>query len=155
MADSKIAIAKTLVNEGGYVNNPNDSGGPTKYGITQRDLPGEDIENLTPERATAYYLENYWKSLYSEIEVQSVANKIFDLGVLFGVGEAVKLLQILFGITSDGVFGPVTLAHVNQTDATNLLVTYKTAFVTYAIGIANEKPQDREFLTGWIRRVNS
>jgi lysozyme family protein len=155
MADSKIAIAKMLINEGGYVDNPNDSGGPTKYGITQRDLPGEDIKNLTPERATEYYLEHYWKALYSQIYSQSVADKLFDMGVLFGVGEAVKLLQILLGITVDCDFGPHTLACLNQIDPANLLTTYKTALVTYAIGIANDKPQDREFLNGWIRRVNS
>jgi len=155
LADSKIAIAKTLIHEGGYTNNPADSGGPTKYGITQRDLPSEDIENLTPERATEYYVEHYWKALYSQINSQDVANKLFDMGVLFGVGEAVKLLQILLGTVADCQFGPNTLVLVNQHDPTNILVTYKTALVTYAIGIANENPKDRVFLTGWIRRVNS
>ena len=110
MADAKISIAKTLVNEGGYVDNPNDSGGPTKYGITQRDLPGEDIEKLTPERATAYYLENYWKALYSQIDSQAVADKIFDMGVLFGVGTAIKLLQnILASNRLTAIFGEHTL----------------------------------------------
>jgi lysozyme family protein len=156
MADSKIAIAKTLVNEGGYVDNPNDSGGPTKYGVTQRDLPGEDIKNLTPERATAYYLEHYWKALYSQIDNQSVADKLFDMGVLFGVGEAVKLLQIVLNIVPvDDIFGPHTLSAVNLADPNMLLVTYKTALVTYCIGIANDRPQDRVFLNGWIKRVNS
>lgn len=155
MADPKISIAKTLINEGGYVDNPNDSGGPTKYGITQRDLPGEDIENLTPERATAYYLENYWKAFYSQINDQNVADKLFDLGVLFGIGTAVKLLQTVLNLTADGVFGMVSVAAVNQSDSTSLLSSYKTAFVSHAIGIANAQPKDRVFLTGWINRINS
>jgi lysozyme family protein len=155
MADSKISIAKTLINEGGYVDNKNDSGGPTKYGITQKDMPGVNIQDITPEQATEYYAEHYWKALYSQIDSQVVADKLFDMGVLFGVGEAVKLLQILLGVQVDCDFGPHTLACLNQIDPANLLTTYKTALVTYAIGIANDKPQDREFLNGWIRRVNS
>ena len=154
MADSKISIQKTLVNEGGYVDNPNDSGGPTKYGITQRDLPGEDIENLTPERATAYYLENYWKTFYSQIDSQAVADKLFDLGVLFGVGEAIKMAQTVLKITADGVFGLISLAALNEAEPISFIRAFKTVFVSHAIGIANAKPQDREFLAGWIKRVN-
>lgn len=156
MADSKISIEKTLVNEGGYVNNPNDSGGPTKYGITQRDLPGEDIENLTPERATAYYVENYWKAFYSQIENQSIADKLFDMGVLFGVGTAVKLIQTVLSLVPvDGDFGPHTLSATNLADPTSLLQAFKTALVSHAVGIANAQPKDRIFLSGWIRRINS
>ena len=154
MADPKISIQKTLVNEGGYVDNPNDSGGPTKYGITERDLPGEDIEKLTPERATAYYLENYWKPHYSEIESQDVANKLFDLGVLFGVGEAIKLAQTVLKITADGAFGLISLGSLNEAEPISFIQAFKTAFVSHAIGIADAKPQDREFLAGWIERVN-
>lgn len=155
MADPKISIAKTLINEGGYVNNPNDSGGPTKYGITQRDLPGEDIENLTPERATAYYLENYWKPFYSQIESQAVADKLFDLGVLFGIREAVELAQTVLKLAVDGSFGPISLVALNEADPFSFIQAFKTAFVAHAVGIADVKPQDREFLAGWINRVNS
>jgi lysozyme family protein len=155
MADSKISIAKTLINEGGYVDNPNDSGGPTKYGITQKDMPGVNIQDITPEQATEYYQDHYWKALYSQIDSQVVADKLFDMGVLFGVGEAVKLLQIVLTLTADTIFGPHTLEAVNQADPGSLLTTYKTALVNYVIGIANDRPQDRVFLTGWIRRINS
>ena len=156
MADAKISIAKTLVNEGGYVDNPNDSGGPTKYGITQRDLPGEDIEKLTPERATAYYLENYWKALYSQIDSQAVADKIFDMGVLFGVGTAIKLLQTILNLSGiDGVFGVISLAKTNEAEPVSLISSYRAALVSHGIGIANAQPKDRVFLTGWIKRINS
>src|ERR1700686_393552 len=94
MADFNQAVAKTLVHEGGYVDNPNDPGGATKYGITQADMPGINIADITTEQAVAYYAEHYWKTLYSQITDQSLAEKLFDMGVLFGVGTAVKLLQI-------------------------------------------------------------
>jgi lysozyme family protein len=155
MSDSKTAIALTLVHEGGYVNNPNDSGGATKYGITQRDMPDVNIADITPEQATAYYVEHYWKALYSEIESQDIANKIFDMGVLFGVGTAVRLLQTGLNLIVDGAFGPATLAAVNEADPYSLLQAYKTTLVSHAIGIANAQPKDRVFLAGWIKRINA
>jgi lysozyme family protein len=155
MADSKIAIAKTLVHEGGYADNPNDSGGATKYGIEQRDMPDVNIADITPEQATEYYIEHYWKPFYSQIASQDVADKLFDMGVLFGVGEAVKLLQTVLNLTSDGIFGMVSVAATNQSDPASLLRAYQTAFVSHAIGIANAQPKDRVFLSGWIRRINS
>lgn|SRR5487761_338446 len=155
MSDVKTAIAKTLVHEGGYVNNPYDSGGPTKYGITQEDMPNINIADITPEQATEYYLENYWKPLYSEIESQSIAEKIFDMGVLFGVGTAVKLLQAVLNVTADGIFGVISLAAINQAEPVSLLGSYQAALVSHSIGIANAQPKDRVFLTGWIRRINS
>ena len=59
MADFQIAVHKTLVHEGGFVDNKNDSGGQTKYGITQADLPGVSIKDITLEQAVAYYAEHY------------------------------------------------------------------------------------------------
>lgn len=46
--------------EGGYVNDPNDPGGKTKYGISKRSFPDLDIANLNLEKALDIYLENYW-----------------------------------------------------------------------------------------------
>jgi lysozyme family protein len=156
MADSKISIAKTLVHEGGYVNNPNDSGGATKYGITQADIPNVNIADITPEQATEYYIEHYWKNLYSEIDTQVVADKLFDMGVLFGVGTAVKLLQVVLSIIpQDGVFGPHTLSATNLAEPNSLLNSYHAALVSHAVGIADAQPKDRVFLVGWIRRINS
>jgi lysozyme family protein len=167
MSNQKISIAKTLVHEGGFQKNPEDhanwTGGKigvgtlvgTKYGITTIDLPGVDIENLTEDQAIGYYSEHYWKSGYSQIESQDVADKLFDLGVLFGVRVAVGVLQVVLGITSDGVFGPATLSSVNQTEPASLYNAYKAAMVTHAINVATANPPEREFLSGWIKRINS
>jgi lysozyme family protein len=155
MADPNIAIALTLKNEGGFVNNPADPGGATNMGITQADMPGINIADLTVTQAETYYDQHYWKSLYSEIEDQFVANKLFDMGVLFGVGTAVQMLQGILKLTVDGVFGPQTLAAVNGADSFSLLVAYKTVLVQHAINIGAEHPEEREFVVGWMRRVNS
>jgi lysozyme family protein len=155
MADFQVAVALTLHNEGGYVDNPADSGGATNMGIEQRDLPNIPIRSLTVAQAVAYYAQNYWKLYYSQIAAQLIANKLFDLGVLFGVGTAVKILQGVLGAVQDGVFGPATLQAVNADDETLLLSEYKHAAVLHAAAIALRIPNDNAFLAGWERRIDS
>jgi lysozyme family protein len=155
MSDFKIAVQKTLVNEGGYTNDSVDPGGATNFGITQADMPGVDMQSITQEQAVAYYAEHYWKTLYSQIESQDVADKLFDMGVLFGIGTAVRILQLSVEITVDGAFGPNTLAAVNQADATSLLTTYKANLVTHAFNVVTANPALRKFVAGWGRRINS
>jgi lysozyme family protein len=155
MADPKIAIALTLVHEGGYVNNPNDPGGVTNMGITQADMPGQDMRALTVEQAENYYVQSYWKPFYSQIESQSIASKLFDLGVLFGVRTAIEAIQTALDITADGVFGEETLAAVNSAEPVTLLLKYRTEFVRRAFAIGAEKPSERGFVIGWVNRINS
>jgi lysozyme family protein len=157
MADYKQAVQKTLTHEGGFVNNPLDHGGPTKYGITQADMPGVNIANITPDQAVDYYSQNYWKPLYSQITDQLLAEKLFDMGVLFGVKTAVKMLQISMtneiGLVSDGQFGPNTLAAVNQ--SSGLLPGYKTVLIQHVVNIVNVNPDQGAFINGWVNRINS
>jgi lysozyme family protein len=158
MADFKQSVQKTLIHEGGYVNNPADAGGPTKYGITQGDMPNVSIKDITTDDATKYYADRYWKPLYSEIVNQGLADKLFDMGVLFGVGTAVKMLQISMkseiGLVSDGSFGPNTLAAVNQS-AIDLLPGYRTVLIQHVVSIINNNPNDGVFAQGWVNRINS
>ena len=149
-------MAVVLVHEGGYVNNSNDRGGPTKYGITQADMPNVDIRQITPDQAVAYYQEHYWKPLYSQISDQEIGEKLFDMGVLFGVKTAVKLLQISLrneiAIVTDGEFGEQTLQDVNEHGNIN---QYRTVLLNHCMNIVNNNPNDSEFLEGWIQRINS
>jgi lysozyme family protein len=159
MSDFKIAVLKTLKNEGGYVNDSVDPGGATNFGIIQADMPGVDMKTITQDQAVQYYAQHYWKPLYSQIEDQTVADKLFDMGVLFGVGTAVKNLQQAltsgFSIAVDGGFGAETLSAVNQADGPSLLNAYKTLLVSHAFAIATAKPETRKFVAGWGRRINS
>ena len=152
MSDIKASIAKTLVHEGGYVNDSRDSGGETKYGITAKDLPGVSIRDLTEDQAVAYYKEHYIKPLYVQITDQAKLDKLFDFGVLFGVGEAIILLQRALGVFQDGKFGQDTLDAVNATD---VLQNYKNAVAGHVEQIIIAHPQDAAFRTGWLNRINS
>ncbi len=55
------AITITLQHEGGYVNDPADPGGETRYGISKRAFPKVDIANLTINKAKAIYKAFYWE----------------------------------------------------------------------------------------------
>ena len=172
MADARTAILITLdVNhEGGYQRNPNDranwTGGEvgkgelvgTNGGITALDVPlGTDIEHMTEEfKINYYYLGGkYWKPLYSQIASQVVANKIFDLGVLFGIGTTVEYLQEVVGLKPDGLFGPETLLAVNAEHDTTLLPAFKSRLHQYVKDVVEKRPTDAEFASDWNRRIDS
>lgn len=172
MADPKIAVQVTLQHEGGFQNAATDranwSSGKigvgaligTKYGITAVDMPGIAIRDLTEDQAANWYLtttepQRFNNPLYAQIESQTIHNKLFDMGVLFGVGTAVAVLQLTLSIKSDGDFGPVTLAVVNATSPDSLLDKYKTNLVTHAFNVATSNPAERGNLKGWSTRINS
>jgi len=108
------------------------------------------------EQAGVIYKAGYWKDLYSQISDQLLAEKLFDSGVLFGVGTAVKLLQISMqneiGLVSDGAFGPNTLAAVNSNGD---LAQYRTVLINHVMGIINASPSQAEFVKGWLARIQS
>lgn len=166
MADARIAIAITTdpVHEGGYVNNPDDPGGATKYGITQRDAdvvwPGLNVKDLTLEQAQEFYFtttkpERYWNPLYASIASQQACNKIFDLGVLFGVEESVKMAQAAAGTDQDGDFGPATLDCINKTAEDEFLSSFKLGFLQYVQLIVQKNSHLVLFQNGWINRIRS
>lgn len=176
MSDFKEAMRLTFIHEGGYQNEEDDSGNwhnginyGTNFGITPDTLfkyhpelesDFNSVKNLTADQASAIYRDGYWKTLYSQISDQNIANKLFDLGVLFGVGHAVELLQIALkpsfpSLAVDKAFGPETLSVVNQVDAKSLLNAYKSAAVAYTLRIAVAKPKDTKWVSGWGRRINS
>jgi len=179
MADFQAAVKKTLIHEGGYSNNPHDAGGETYKGISrvhhpdwegwaiidgykgrQDFLQALEADQRLQQLVIQKYVDGYWKNFYSQIDSQLVAEKLFDCGVLFGVGKAVKILQAVLQpafpeVTPDGQFGPTTLNAVNQAEENSLLQGYKTALVAYTLRIVLAHPEDRDFVAGWGRRINS
>lgn len=154
--DIDLALQKVIQHEGGYVNNAADHGGPTKYGITQKDMPNSNIQDITVADAIGYYKENYVKPLYAQINDQALGEKIVDMGVLFGVKTAVRMLQTSMEseahLVSDGDFGPETLSDVNQYAS---LPQYRTTLIQHVINIVHNDPSQNVFSTGWVNRINS
>lgn len=103
--------------EGGWVDDPVDRGGATKYGISLRflvtaghidrdgdgfadfdldfdgDIDGRDIRLLRPEDAFFLYHEHFWKPLGCDALPQPIGEMLFDQGVNGGNLAAKKLLQ--------------------------------------------------------------
>lgn len=90
------ALAFTLQREGGYVNDPDDPGGETNYGLSKRAYPDLDIHDLTLETAALVYRRDYWErpgfNRVAEV-APAVAVRLFDLGVNCGTATAAKMLQ--------------------------------------------------------------
>ena len=103
-------------NEGGYINHPNDWGGETKYGISRRWYPNEDISNLTRERANIILFRDYWKNRNINQLPDELAYRVFDNAIVQGQPTAVRNLQRALGVKADGQIGPNTLNAVNSQD---------------------------------------
>jgi hypothetical protein len=88
------AFENTLSREGSYVNDRQDPGGETKYGISKRSYPKLDIKNLTQYQAKQIYFADFWlNGKYEEFVDDNLAIKLFDLAVNVGPVQANQLLQ--------------------------------------------------------------
>lgn len=74
--------------EGGYVNDPQDPGGETKFGISKRAYPALDIAALTLEQAQQIYLRDYWDACGCDTMPWERALCVFDMAVNQGQGAA-------------------------------------------------------------------
>ena len=150
------AVDKLLALEGGYVNDPDDPAGETKFGISKRSYPDLDIANLTRDEAIEIYRRDWWKKYgYGRIEYGPLAEKVFDLAVNMGPHKAHGFLQvsvILSGgeqINADGIIGPKTLAAINNHPCERyLLARLRLLAIKHYLNLNNQR-----FLAGWIKRA--
>jgi lysozyme family protein len=99
-----------LHHEGGYVWNPSDPGGETKYGISKRAYPEIDIVSLTKEDAEEIYKRDYWDRIKGDDLPVGIACVVMDYAVNSGISRASKALQSACGLADpDGIIGPHTL----------------------------------------------
>ena len=117
MSDFHRAVQIILDHEGGYVDHPDDPGGATNFGISQRAYPLIDIKNLTKKEAVDIYRRDFWDACRCD-EINWPLNLyLFDSAVNQGVGTAITTLQRTLGVRLDGVIGPATLAAANAARA--------------------------------------
>lgn len=107
------AFQATIGHEGGYVNDPDDPGGETKYGISKRSYPDVDISSLTISEAKEFYRKDYWEKQSCHLleDWPDVAAEIFDTSVNMGVGRGGKIFQ-----------EALNLANRNERDYQNIVV---------------------------------
>lgn len=114
------AIKQVLDAEGGYVNDPRDAGGETKYGISKHAYPQINIRELTIDQAKAIYRRDYWDKHNLDMIVDGdLAAAMFKLIVNIGGTRGVKLIQEAVNrsggepVDCDGKMGPATIEAVN------------------------------------------
>lgn len=161
MADFYEAIPYLLTSEGGYVNDPLDSGGETNFGITLNTARGAgytgSMRDMTRDQAMEIYRQNFWTGL-DDVQDQAVATAILDLRAN-GVGYATRIVQnalnsIGFSVAVDGGWGPETLGAVNQADARTLIQTMASLSAAHYQAVVNAHPEQEHFLAGWMNRAN-
>lgn len=137
--------------EGGYVNDPRDPGGETKFGISKRSHPEADIANLTRAQAEEIYSRVYWTPVHCEELRPRLRLAVFDSAVQHGARAAIKLLQRAAGVSADGVWGPRTLAAVRAADERALLERFLEARSDFYFRLPPEML--RAFGEGWTNRL--
>ena len=151
-----------LKNEGGYVNDPNDAGGETNFGISKRSFPDVDIKNLTREKAVAIYRTSFWSKHpdLEKLDSQEIATKTFDLMVNMGPARGIRILQEAINdanaacvVGADGRMGPETVRRANELDEAKLLKAMQVSAARFYCGIVQRKPTQEKFLRTWLLRA--
>ena len=146
-------IEVVLHHEGGYVNDPDDPGGETNFGIAKRSHPDVDIKNLTKDGAKEIYKDHYWDANKVESLSEELRHIYFDMCVNQGRGRAVKILQQTANakganIAVDGGMGPMTIAAVKDVE----LERVRAYRIKYYADLVTRKPDLEKFYFGWFRR---
>ena len=173
-------VTDILRREGGFVDDPDDPGGATNFGVTihtmrrlgvdvdgDGDVDREDVRKLSRDQAAGIYKEHYFeKSGIADLPV-ALQPSVFDMYVNAG-GMAVTILQRLlakfgFPVTVDGALGPQTTAAVVsafQAAPDHLVDAYGIARRNYYYGLADRRLSSRKYARrrdggkgGWITRA--
>lgn len=166
--------AEIVKREGGYVNDPDDPGGATKYGVTigtLRNIRGaatiEDIQALTVADAIEIYKRYYFEQPKINLLPPPIHPTVYDMQVNAG-SNAIKILQQLlqeFGemVTVDGALGPQSIAatiRAHDNAGQYLIDAYGIARRNYYFRLADRRVASRKYARtrdggkgGWIRRA--
>lgn len=174
-------LAEEIVaREGGFVNDPDDPGGATNFGVTIHtmrrlglDLDGSggidmaDVRALTRARAVEIFIEQYYHRPGIARLPEVLRASVFDMQVNAGA-NAVRILQRLLremghAVDVDGVIGPQTLAAAEaaaKAAPDHIADAYGIARRNYYFRLADARPALRKFARsraggkgGWIRRA--
>ncbi|WP_306113919.1 MULTISPECIES: holin-associated N-acetylmuramidase [unclassified Roseovarius] len=174
-------IAKEIVaREGGFVNDPDDPGGATKYGVTIHtmrrlglDLTGDgrinvrDVRQLSRAQAEEIFISHYFHRPGIARLPEPLQASVFDMYVNAG-SNAIKILQRLLrqmgqALTVDGALGPKTAAAAaaaHNAAPDHLVDAYGIARRNYYFRLADRRPASRKYARsraggkgGWIRRA--
>lgn len=141
----EYCVNRVLKTEGGYIDDPNDSGGATNRGITINDFrrfvnrrgTPADLKKLTVNQAKEIYHEHYWNALDCDSLSSGVDYTVFDYGVNSGVNRSRTVLK--------------KYSDKSGVDLVNAINDERVSFLKE---VSLTQPKDKKFLRGWLLRVN-
>ena len=173
----QIALNFILHWEGGFVDDPQDPGGATKYGISFRflktlapeladvdgdgDIDPDDVFSMSRNAAVAIYKDVFWNGLRLECVPNLIAVGMMDTAVNMGKSRAVKIAQTTVckagsRITIDGVVGKQTLGALQVIGADQIFIErFLFERLRHYGRICQANGNLKKFLPGWVNRVNA
>jgi len=163
-----------LAREGGFVNDPKDPGGATKYGISLRflksidptmadmdedgDVDVDDIFALSPELARDFYRQWFYQPMGIDQYPAPLGAAMLDTGVNMGKRRAVRILQKALNqsgasLVVDGIAGPKTRTALLFFDPMDTLRTVLLVRVFAYAALCRANPDLHRFFFGWVERV--
>lgn len=174
MTPFEKAMAALLQKEGGWVNDPDDSGGETYGGVSRRynptwqgwaridaHKPLKHNQIIKGDPTLDYligevYRNKYWAKVDGYGFPPRLTEKLFDTYVNAGDG-AVRILQHVVGVLADGKIGPKTIGAtfdaLELRGETWVLKAYCKEQLRYYEGIVKRKPKKTKFMKAWTRRA--
>lgn len=163
------ALKFTLQWEGGFSDNPHDSGGATMKGITQRVFdsylamhhrPHAPVRAISDSEVSDIYESQYWKLCKCDMLPEELAIVVFDTAVNTGCSRAIKILQATLDINADGIIGGGTLGAVadfckSDAEIAFLADSYLTKRENFYRNLVTLKPGNQGFLKGWLNRTQA
>lgn len=157
-------IDDILKREGGYVNHPDDKGGPTNMGVTRKTLSKwrgvvvspSDVENLRLPEARIIYKALYWDLPgFDALNLHYVlAEMVFDTAIHSGPRRAKQLLQKAAGVKADGLIGPLSREAIQAHEPIELASAFIGERVEFLGKLITKKPSQAVFAFGWMVRMN-
>jgi lysozyme family protein len=147
------AFTKLIGHEGGFVDHPDDPGGATNWGVTERVARSHGytghMRDLTVTTAKAIYRKDYWDAVRAEDLPPVIRYAVFDAAVNSGVGQATRWLQRALGVADDGKIGPLTIAAATMAEPDVLLRKMLSQRLKFMTSLSNWP----SFSRGWARRI--
>jgi lysozyme family protein len=158
------ALDITLKNEGGYVNDKDDPGGPTNYGVIQETYDDYNKAKKRPLKPVKYITIPEVEDIYDDYWYDAGCDKLaefdsglaighFDCAINCGSQTAIKILQRACRVKDDGIIGPFTIANAKIIHKSQLYSRLIHERNKYYARVCKAKPQMIKFLEGWLIRT--
>ena len=160
--------------EGGYINDPSDSGGETNFGITADVARAYGylgpMRELSRDTASVIYSAKYWDAVRGDSLAalsEKVAEEVVDTGVNMGIKRAGKFLQRSLNVLNnrgayyqdvivDGVIGSGTISalenYLFKRDEEALVKMLNCLQGAFYVELAERREKDERFINGWFKQ---